>query len=199
MSPQATFTIASTDGAAALTDGVDYTYADGTLAITTTTPVTVGMKDGVENTAERIVTDSTNGEAAITFHNINIETTKDEAITVQGSAKATLYFSGTNHIVSGETGIYVSGKTPSTITSIDESRLNISGVKYGIACISYSTTQMLEIAGNISIDISGCTYAHYLLQRRCCVRQRNACNQYRHGWICDLWDRDRYFRRQTYL
>lgn len=151
------FTIAPANGSDALVENTDYVYTEGKLTIQTAVPVIVSMKEGVEKTAEVIVVDSKNGQAAVTFKNIYIETAKNEAITAQGSEKITMYFSGVNNLVSADTGVDVSNKTPVKITSIDEGQLNISNVKYGIACITYSTSEMLEITGNINIHISGCT------------------------------------------
>lgn len=151
------FTVTSADGVTALTDGTDYTYTDGTLTITTDTPVVIGMKDGVATTDDVIVTDSTVGETTVTFHNLHIDTTEDEAITVQGSAATVLIFSGTNTLSSADTGIDVSDETPLRITSSDAGSLTIADVKYGIACIAYSATEALEIGGNIKLSIQNCS------------------------------------------
>lgn len=152
------FTIAPTDGITSLTEGTDYSYANDTLTltITTTTPVTIGMKDGITKTDNIIVTDSTSGEAKITFDGIDIETTEENAIELtKGGKKTTLIFNGTNTLKSAKTGIQTYN-TPSIITGTVNSTLNISNVQFGIYAQSYSAGGTLELGGELNLNITEC-------------------------------------------
>ena len=148
------FTIVSTDGTTVLTDGTDYTYSGGTLTITTTTPVNVGMKTGVTKTANIIVADSTKGEAAITFDSIRIETTEDEAIIVKGKNEVTFVFVGESSLSAVDDGIQKDSKTPFVITGATDSKLSISGAPYGISEDGNTAGGSLPITGNIELDIT---------------------------------------------
>ena len=64
------------------------------LTVKTVTPVTIGMKEGVTTTAETIVVDSANGETAVTFDGIGIDTEEDEGIMAKGGNKITFAFIG---------------------------------------------------------------------------------------------------------
>lgn len=65
------FTILGTKN---LVQNTDYTYTDGVLTITTTTPTTVAMKNGVTTTDDTIVVNSSVGATYVTLNNIEIGT-----------------------------------------------------------------------------------------------------------------------------
>lgn len=152
------FTIAPTDGSTVLTEGTDYTYSNGKLTVTTTIPVTIGMKDGVTKTAETIVVDSAKGETTVTFASIGIDTTEDAAIAVKGKNAVTFAFTGESTLSAvGNDGINVASNTPIVLTSIASGKLSISGVKFGIFLDGYSAGGSVSISGDLNLDISGCT------------------------------------------
>ncbi len=159
------FTVKSTDNTSVLIENTDYTYADGVLTITTATPVTVGMKDGVTATVETIVIDSGNGKTAVTFDGIAIDTEEDAAIAVKGGNEVTFTFVGESKLSAvGNDGINVASNTPLVITSTDGGKLSISNVQFGIFLDGYSTGGSVAVSGDLNLDIIGCT-AHAIYCR----------------------------------
>ena len=165
------FTIASTDGITSLTEETDYSYADGKLMVTTTTPVTIGMKDGVEKTDNIIVVDSSNGEAYISLDSIKIETDnlgnsdENHPITVKGTNKVTLDFVGENTLSSNVEGthqqvygMHIDSKTPFVLTSTNAGSLSIHDVDYGIFLKGYTTGGSITLNGSLTLDIKDCVY-----------------------------------------
>lgn len=150
------FTITATDSATVLVEGTDYTYTDGVLTVSTSTPVTIGMANGVSTTADVIVTDSTNGAVNITFNGISIDTEEHNAIELKGQNQTTFVFSGTNAIISAYSGIEME-KTPLEITSFNSGYLSIKDIKFGITSTAYTAGATLKISGNIGIDIQNCS------------------------------------------
>ncbi len=160
------FTVAPTDNTSTLTENADFTYADGVLTLTTVTPVTVGMKDGVTTTAETVVVDSSNGEASVIFDSIGINTEKDAAITAKGGNKITFAFVGENAVSAATDGdgINVSSNTPIVFTSASNGKLSIFGVKFGIFLDGYSMGGSVAINGNLQLNITDCA-AHAIYCR----------------------------------
>lgn len=160
------FTIIATDGETTLTANTDYTYEEGVLTVKTVTPVTIGMKEGVTTTAETIVVDSANGETAVTFDGIGIDTEEDEGIMAKGGNKITFAFIGEN-VVSAATdgdGINIASNTQIVFTSASNGKLGISDVKFGIYLDGYSTGGSVAVGGNLQLDITDCS-AHAIYCR----------------------------------
>lgn len=152
------FTISSTDNTSSLTENTDYTYADEVLTITTVTPVTIGMKDGVTATAETVVVDSSNGKVSVTFDGIAIDTEEDAAIAVKGGNEVTFAFVGESKLSAiGNDGINVANNTPFVITSTTGGKLSISGVQFGIYLDGYSTGGSVAVNGDLKLDITDCS------------------------------------------
>ena len=153
------FTIVATDGETTLAAETDYTYEKGVLTVKTITPVTVGMKDDVTATTETIVVDSTNGEVAVTFDGIEIDTAQDAAITAKGGNKITFTFNGENAVSAATDGdgVNVASNTPIVCTSASNGKLSISGVKFGIFLDGYSTGGSVAVGGNLQLDITDCS------------------------------------------
>ncbi len=154
------FTIAPSDSAEVLVADTDYTYADGVLTVSTTIPVTIGMKNGVTSTAETVAVDSSKGETTVTLNSIGIDTAEDAAIAVTGTNKVTLNFSGESSLSAADDGdgINVSSKTPIVFTSADNGKLNISGVKFGIFLDGYTSGGSVAVNGNLDLNITNCTF-----------------------------------------
>ena len=160
------FTILGTKN---LVQNTDYTYTDGVLTITTTTPTTVAMKNGVTTTDDTIVVNSSVGATYVTLNNIEIGTDNlgnsgtNTPITVKGENQVTLDFIGNNSIssdVEGEYqqvfGISIDSKTPFVLTSSNEGTLSISKVGFGIYTNGYTAGGSTVINGSLRLDIKDC-------------------------------------------
>lgn len=147
------FTIAPTDGTTVLREGTDYSFASGKLTVKTATPVTIGLKSDVAKTKNTIVIDTKNGDAAVTFQDVSIETQQDNAITFSGSGKATLIFSGVNSMTAAKAGIR-SGSAAVRITSENAGTLAFSDVQNAVWM---TAKKPIEIDGNIIFTVERCS------------------------------------------
>lgn len=175
------FTIVSTDGTTVLTENTDYTYKDGVLTIKTTTPVTIGMKDGVTTTDDTFVVDSSKGVTHVTLDSITIDTDNlgnsgtNTPITVKGVNQATLEFIGNNSLSSNVEGVYqqvygisVESKTPFVLTSSKNGSLSIHNVGFAVYTNGYTAGGSTVINGNIQLDIKDCaSHAIYSSGNKC--------------------------------
>ena len=144
-----------------VTEGTDYSYSNGTLTITTATPVAVSMKSGVTETDNIIVIDAKEHEANVTLHNVDIKTTKSNAVELKNTygvveKKVTLDIMGTTSLEAKSSGIQAN-KAPLNLTTTNNGMLNIRNSGVGIA--DYSGAKVphpLEINSNLKLNITDC-------------------------------------------
>lgn len=174
--------ITATNSADSLLEGTDFEYSDGKWTISTTTPVTLSMKTGVEVTDDCIVIDTVHGDANVTFSGINIKSDEQTIVEIEGENSTMITVKGQNSIVSTSTsnaeGIY-SEKSPLKITGTEGGLLSFSGIysaiegykagidlegnwklkvtdaKFGVYLSPYSSSSyILNIGDNVSIEMS---------------------------------------------
>lgn len=161
------FTVTPTNSADTVTEGVDYSFSNGILTLSTLTPVTVGMRSGAAKTSNAIVVDTAKGMSQVTFNSVNIETAQKKAIEIKNNNSAKFTFCGTNTVsvpsISNAAGIEMN-KSSLQITGDSSAVLNIPNTYYGINApySSADTNKPLEINGNMTLNITDCTkYAIY--------------------------------------
>lgn len=153
--------ITATNSVDTLTEGVDYSYSNGKWTISTTTPVTISMKSGVNVTDDYIVIDTANGVSEVTLNGISIKNGNENIIDIQGENASTIIVKGQNSLVSTSTsnkeGIYAQ-KSALTVTSTNGGKLAFEGVYAGIR--GYQKPISLE--GNVEINVKDVEFGIFL-------------------------------------